>query len=1262
MERPLVALLTSPIAESRAASRGFTSVSQLLTAFSNHQIQLRDPTSPQPTQTTVSLDFRDLRKEGHLLSLSVLPHVLHESLASSSSLDVGVQRFLSCVQRWAEPVEQETLRHFIACVFIVSPHDENPMSELSKLVQTQHTMQHSSMERGVTPAFCASPRWMTPNTMKHYILLCDTTADDPNLSEQVFTQMCSFYGPDSCDMIKLGNSMEETEQEDLWAEEEQYELLLQRGLERARRHAAMKAAEAESAQTASQTVSTISPSYVLNSIPTTTTSHQASAKATRRLSATDREAVRIVIEKFATKNLTAHVEKLMRTLTEQTAARRGIIGRSLTSGVKKWLQSSQTPANQPQANISYSIESNEMQLRRLADLAFLFGLYAFAQQQYRTVKKDFENNEAYLYQATALEMCALTTYLGHVQLRQFPIHYLENAFVYLIQYGGRYTSIVRCAVNICRILLELEMPREAASLLTKLTNVPENDLCVAIVQSEAARCFSIAKRQRKASFYSVLAANRFFKADINHLAIACYRSCTAMYIDRQWGGIERQLYASLCNDASDATSAIDLSDDVQKESLRTFIIIAQRALQSNDSRKLGFTLPCPQIEGDITVIYGEAPSSETARFYTTADWENLERAAFHAVAGPTTPFRLPSLVASSSTNNRRQRAVPVGERYRVLCPLHNPLSIPLSLTNLRLRIAHAATLDGSAPTGSTIHCLAIERLNIEPNSTILVELSAIPQANCKEFAVDGIEVQIESDDSQGQQKMSIQGVIPVRVRGQRLNNTPKEIKQMAYAKDERLSCTVVPSKWPLLDVKVFRPAPIKVFCDQAIKLIVDVENTGSEEVTSLACAIDSINTATVAVMEGENRVPCPETVSANSQAISTFKYSSPIGIRGKIRMLFDMKAPEVECENYSMPVMLAYRGAENSFSLYSLNLKNCLSADVLARIELQRIRMTSPNKKGLKLSSNQQIVLESGQSYAVCLSAGSNLPNEPIQFVPSIDCPKWMENEARRQNEANLFAVLWKANIINADGQNMCLVGETIIRDPKANSIPEDALSMSEKGLDDSTQENIPANMPLQINCSRLPPVYHSFKAKRICEVPFSFVISNKDELNRDANVVVRFVPKVREQVNSLAQLAPDNRQQYMVDRSQLSAQIKAGASEKFNFVVKVWQPSVYELGGSQFIMEAQLGEEKFTQKVNPLFDLSDMASQTQGIQQLLQAEKRAADKINEARKRKLQRMKQAKQEAQSEVEKFKLVSRGFFLKIIFTFFLKTKFRKYQLI
>ncbi|KAL4218722.1 hypothetical protein ACF0H5_021310 [Mactra antiquata] len=48
------------------------------------------------------------------------------------------------------------------------------------------------------------------------------------------------------------------------------------------------------------------------------------------------------------------------------------------------------------------------------------------------------------------------------------------------------------------------------------------------------------------------------------------------------------------------------------------------------------------------------------------------------------------------------------------------------------------------------------------------------------------------------------------------------------------------------------------------------------------------------------------------------------------------------------------------------------------------------------------------------------------------------------------------------------------------------------------------------------------------------------------------------------------------------------------------------------------------------------MASQTTGIQQLLAAEKRAADKVAEARKRKGKRLKQAKEEAQAEIEAYR--------------------------
>ncbi|XP_037080937.1 V-type proton ATPase subunit G-like [Pollicipes pollicipes] len=46
------------------------------------------------------------------------------------------------------------------------------------------------------------------------------------------------------------------------------------------------------------------------------------------------------------------------------------------------------------------------------------------------------------------------------------------------------------------------------------------------------------------------------------------------------------------------------------------------------------------------------------------------------------------------------------------------------------------------------------------------------------------------------------------------------------------------------------------------------------------------------------------------------------------------------------------------------------------------------------------------------------------------------------------------------------------------------------------------------------------------------------------------------------------------------------------------------------------------------------MAQNNQGIQHLLQAEKKASEKVTEARKRKQRRLKQAKEEAQAEIER----------------------------
>lgn len=89
-------------------------------------------------------------------------------------------------------------------------------------------------------------------------------------------------------------------------------------------------------------------------------------------------------------------------------------------------------------NFRYGQESSELQVRRLADLAFLFGMHSFAHQLYQSVKKDFANDQSWLYHAAALEMAALTSFLGAeaTSPKRYPQHYMENALNYYLNTCG----------------------------------------------------------------------------------------------------------------------------------------------------------------------------------------------------------------------------------------------------------------------------------------------------------------------------------------------------------------------------------------------------------------------------------------------------------------------------------------------------------------------------------------------------------------------------------------------------------------------------------------------------------------------------------------------------------------------------------------------------------------------------------------------------------------------------------------------------------
>ncbi|KAK6034229.1 V-type ATPase, G subunit [Cooperia oncophora] len=291
------------------------------------------------------------------------------------------------------------------------------------------------------------------------------------------------------------------------------------------------------------------------------------------------------------------------------------------------------------------------------------------------------------------------------------------------------------------------------------------------------------------------------------------------------------------------------------------------------------------------------------------------------------------------------------------------------------------------------------------------------------------------------------------------------------------------------------------------------------------------------------------------------------------------------------------------------------------------------------------------------------------------------------------LAIFWKASVVNNDGHVSSIVGETFIDEPLTAAkirFPRTDMWSSKEGYslyDDQFQSTISDAPSLNIICRPIRPIRHNFELNRLCQIPLEVLVTNVDDEKRVADLTLKYRPKVSEAVTSLTQLPPENRQQWWIDKEVVRSVLKHGESHVFRFVVSVCQPSVYDVAGSQLVLEANFdnsevktfkvpnalaivsssdgGHNKYLQVhfqslllrciansyltfsynsriyLRTAIDLLastpiGMASQTQGIQQLLAAEKRAAEKINDARKRKFQRMKQAKQEAQAEVEKYR--------------------------
>lgn len=324
------------------------------------------------------------------------------------------------------------------------------------------------------------------------------------------------------------------------------------------------------------------------------------------LAPSDHDRIKTFISEYLQRGLVPYAERTIKILNEQIQSKKSILksfsiprrifgsSNSSSSNVisssnkssqqspivaisTSGLNSTNVSSNGMSSNGLVTITSNfvntndEFQLRRLADLAFMFRLYDLAYTSYHSCKKDFSNfltnqsnNEQLLsmnfYLAGSLEMASISNFMQQYandfnSLSTIPnssstssLSSLSSSSVksYNTQYIEDATHLL---LNTCKssyfstraILLSTEALRANSSFLRaayQFINFPsdEGDIRSGLFLEQAAQCY-LAQPQpfiRKYAFFMSLSGHRFNQVGQKKHALRVYKQALDIYENRQW--------------------------------------------------------------------------------------------------------------------------------------------------------------------------------------------------------------------------------------------------------------------------------------------------------------------------------------------------------------------------------------------------------------------------------------------------------------------------------------------------------------------------------------------------------------------------------------------------------------------------------------------------------------------------------------------------------------------------------------------------------
>ncbi|KAJ6164872.1 TRAPP III complex Trs85 [Penicillium chermesinum] len=404
------------------------------------------------------------------------------------------------------PAPHETFSHPVASVIAISSRNTAPLETLRQLY-SESSSGHSRL-----------PDWVNQEYLRYYVLVHDEERDDITESTKLYDQMKRHFGL-HCHLLRLRSSQ-------------------------------CVVTDDDSVQV--PTCEWLSPMEHLSGVGEAETLVDLGTDGTPYLFDSDVTAIKTFVRELIVQSVIPFMENRVAVWNDQVASRRrGFSGRlvsmmgrrfaGLGSGSRSSGSGPGGSGNFDPALNSYSPETPEAILRKMADFAFMLRDFKLASSTYEMIRSDFGNDKAWKYHAGAHEMCAVSTLLNPLSMSaKIKLENIDQMFE-----TACYSYLTRCsdathALRSLSLAVELLKSRAAKWAMRVMDFGLVGPVGNVLFTERVAACYASktpaggakwGARRRKAGMWNILAADQWLKVGQPTMASGSLEEAERLYAE-----------------------------------------------------------------------------------------------------------------------------------------------------------------------------------------------------------------------------------------------------------------------------------------------------------------------------------------------------------------------------------------------------------------------------------------------------------------------------------------------------------------------------------------------------------------------------------------------------------------------------------------------------------------------------------------------------------------------------------------------------------